>query len=218
MPLATRLHPRRASTSRRIALRGLTALALALTPIGVFAQSALTPTPAQTEGPFYPRTLPADRDADLTRIAGRAGHAQGTRLYLSGRVLTRDGKPRAGAVVELWQCDALGRYHHVGDDSGPRDDNFQGFGATTTDAAGRYAFTTIRPVAYSGRPPHLHIKVRPPGAPVLTTQLYIRGDSAAGDVVIRSSPTGTLDRLSMALSPAAGQEPGALAGTFDFVL
>jgi len=121
-------------------------------------------------------------------------------------------------LIELWQCDALGRYHHVGDDSGPRDDNFQGYGATTTDSAGRYTFKTIRPVAYPGRPPHLHIKVRPPGAAVLTTQVYIKGDSAAGDAVIAASPTGTLERLSMPLAPAAGREPDALAGTFDFVL
>ncbi len=213
---STRPDPRRTRMSRRHALGALAAIMLS--PAGAFAQPALAPTPAQTEGPFYPRTFPADRDADLTRVAGRAGHAQGTPLYFSGRVLTRDGQPRPDAVVELWQCDALGRYHHVGDDSGPRDDDFQGFGATTTDAAGRYAFKTIRPVAYPGRPPHLHIKVRPSGATVLTTQIYIKGDSAAGDVVIGASPKGTLERLSMALSPAAGREPGALAGTFDFVL
>ena len=77
----------------------------------------LAPTPRSTEGPFYPRSLPADSDADLTRVAGRAGRAMGTPLELSGRVLDRSGKPRFGARVEIWQCDASGRYHHVGDDA-----------------------------------------------------------------------------------------------------
>jgi len=203
-------------TGRRAALHAIAAVALS--PLAATAQPALAPTPAQAEGPFYPRTIPADHDADLTQIAGRDGRAQGTTLYLSGRVLARDGRPRADAIVELWQCDALGHYHHVGDDNGPRDDNFQGYGTTTTDAAGRYAFKTIRPVAYPGRPPHLHLKLRPAGAPALTTQVYIKGDSTAGDIVIGSAPSGTLDRLSVALAPVAGREPGALAGRFDFVL
>ena len=62
------------------------------------------------------------------------------------------------------------------------------------------------------------MKLRPASASVLTTQVYIKGDSTAGDVVIGSAPSGTLDRLSMALAPVTGREPGALAGTFDFVL
>ncbi len=95
---------------------------------------ALTPTPSQAEGPFYPKTFPADRDSDLTQIAGRAAKAKGTLLYLSGRALARDGRALANATIELWQCDVYGRYHHAGDDGVPRDDNFQGYGVATTDA------------------------------------------------------------------------------------
>ncbi len=185
----------------------------------VRAQPALlTPTPSQTEGPFYPRTLSADRDADLTRVAGRDATAQGTRLYFTGRVIARDGKPLAGATVELWQCDVFGRYHHAGDDGEPRDDNFQGYGVATTDAEGRYAFKTIRPVAYGGRPPHLHVKVANAGAPALTTQIYIKGDRVEGDPVLAWSPRGTLERLTMTLEPAGGKEPSAVAGMFEFVV
>ena len=68
-----------------------------------------------TEGPFYPRTFPKDVDADLTRIEGRSAAAEGTPLDLTGRVLDRTGRPRAGAKVEIWQCDARGQYHHVGE-------------------------------------------------------------------------------------------------------
>src|SRR5262245_27922594 len=86
--------------------------------------AVLVPTPSQTEGPFYPKTIPAERDADLTQVAGRAAKAQGTPLYFGGRALARDGRPLPGASVELWQCDSHGRYHHVGYDAEPRDDNF----------------------------------------------------------------------------------------------
>ena len=182
------------------------------------AAAALTPTPAQTEGPFYPKTIPADHDADLTQVAGHPRTAQGTRLYFSGRVLARDGKPYSGATIELWQCDAFGRYHHAGDDGKPRDDAFQGYGAAVTDSDGRYAFKTIRPVAYSGRVPHLHVKVRTTDGATLTTQVYIKGDATAGDPVLAWSPKGTLELLTMTLAPAPGREDGAQAGVFDIVL
>jgi protocatechuate 3,4-dioxygenase beta subunit len=123
-------------------------------------------------------------------------------------------------MVELWQCDIYGRYHHAGDEGVPRDDNFQGYGVVITDREGRYAFKTIRPVAYSGRPPHIHVRVRLGHGPQLTTQIYIAGDAIDGDSVLASSPKGTIALLSMSLAaPAAGSRGGrTLAGTFDFVL
>ena len=116
------------------------------------------------------------------------------------------------------QCDVHGRYHHAGDDGAPRDDNFQGYGVVTTDAGGRYAFKTIRPVRYAARTPHLHVRVRPPGGPPLTTQIYIAGDSADGDFVLAGTSAEARKQLTMALAPAASGESGALAGTFDFVI
>jgi protocatechuate 3,4-dioxygenase beta subunit len=200
--------------------RAVVALMLvALSAASLVAQAAiLAPTPSQTEGPFYPRTLPSDHDNDLTQIAGRSQTAQGTRLYLTGRVLATDGAPVSGVTVELWQCDSYGRYHHVGDDRAPRDDAFQGYGTATTDADGRFSFKTIRPVAYSGRIPHLHFKLRTAAGKSLTTQLYVKGDSTAGDPVLAMSPPGTQDKLGLTLAPASGREPGALEATFDFVL
>src|ERR1700693_6114672 len=67
------------------------------------------PTPRLTEGPFYPRTFPKDSDADLTRVEGHPATAEGTLLDVSGRVVDRAGAPRAGARVEIWQCDARGQ-------------------------------------------------------------------------------------------------------------
>ncbi|MEO8676940.1 MAG: intradiol ring-cleavage dioxygenase [Casimicrobiaceae bacterium] len=182
------------------------------------AQKSLRPTPSQTEGPFYPRTIPADRDADLTQVAGQGTPAQGTRLYFAGRVVTRDGIAHAGATIELWQCDVFGRYHHAGDEGSPRDDGFQGYGVATTDADGRYAFKTIRPVAYGGRVPHLHLKLRTARGATLTTQVYIEGDAADRDPVLAWSPKGTREQLTMALAAALGREAGALSGNFDIVL
>lgn len=210
-------------TSRRRSLRMLAPLLLAgpamFSPqVASGQQPSLVPTPSQPEGPFYPKTIPADRDADLTQVAGRPARAQGTVLYFSGRVLARDGRPLSGTIVELWQCDNYGRYHHAGDDGVPRDDNFQGYGVATTDAQGRYAFKTIRPVPYTGRPPHMHVRLRHANAPALTTQLYIAGDAVGADGVLMSSPGGTLAKLTMALASAAGREAGALAGSYEFVL
>jgi protocatechuate 3,4-dioxygenase beta subunit len=191
----------------------------ALLAVALQAHGAtLPPTPAQTEGPFYPRTFPVDRDADLVTVAGHDRGAQGTPFYFDGRVLTPQGRPVAGARVELWQADRFGRYHEAGDEGQPRDDDFQGYGVATTDAAGHFAFRTIRPVPYGGRPAHLHLKVTAAGHPDLTTQLYMMGDHTEGDFVLASSPPGTLERLSVTLSSMEDREPGAVKGSFDIVL
>ena len=217
LPRSGRLFSGRHLSARRRACGALVATAL-LPLVSSRAEAALlTPTPSQTEGPFYPRTIPAERDADLTQVAGRAGKAGGTPLYFGGRAMARDGRPISGATIELWQCDVHGRYHHVGFTGGRQDDNFQGYGVVVTDRDGRYAFKTIRPVPYTGRPPHLHIRVRPQHGPSLTTQVYIAGDAVEGDPVLGSSPTDTLALLSMPLAPS-NREAGALEGSFDFVL
>ena len=210
--------PFRRASGRRRACGALVAAALLPLSWARAQGTSLALTPSQAEGPFYPKSLPADRDSDLTQVVGRAERAKGIPLYLAGRTLTRDGRPVATATVELWQCDVHGRYHHAGDDGAPRDDNFQGYGVAITDSDGRYAFKTIRPVPYSGRPPHLHIRVRPASGAALTTQIYIAGDAVGGDPVLGGSPKGTLALLSMPLAPASGKEANALAGTFDFVL
>lgn len=210
-------HPFR--PTRRATLARLGTLALATAPVLAAAQqAALAPTPRDAEGPFYPTRFPADIDNDLARIEGRPQGARGTLLYLSGRVLAADGTPLPGTKVELWQCDSLGRYHHVDGDPGERDENFQGYGVATTDAEGRYAFRTIRPVRYGGRPPHLHFRLTHSRASPLTTQLYPRGESAERTMGFGLSDSGTRSRLEFATTPATGRESGALAARYDFVL
>ncbi len=171
--------------------RVLLAAAAWLLASGARAATRLEPTPAQSAGPFYPTEPPLDDDQDLTRVRGALGVAQGRITDLSGRLLDRDGRPISATRIEIWQCDATGRYHHPLDRGGARDPNFQGFGHTVTDAEGRYRFRTIRPVPYPGRTPHIHIAVFPPGEP-----LYPRaaGRGRTGSE-LRSDPGGDAARL-----------------------
>lgn len=161
-------------TQTRTARRRLMALLSGL--VSAPAWASLLRTPAMTEGPFYPVELPLDQDNDLTRVAGKTGVASGDALDFAGRVLDASGAPVAGAVVEIWQCNAFGAYHHPGD-GGRLDPHFQGWGKTTTDAQGRYRFRTIRPVAFSGRVPHIHYKVKRAGKPEFTSQVMIDGEA-----------------------------------------
>lgn len=170
---------RRPVPVRRTARRAALAAAFVALPalwLGVRAQPAAArrPTPAQTEGPFYPDRMPADQDADLLRN-GTLRYAQGRPAWVEGQVSDLDGRPLAGAQVEIWQCDEQGHYHHSGDGN-RADPAFQGFGRVRTGADGRYRFRTIRPVPYSGRTPHIHFKVRLDARELLTTQLYVQGD------------------------------------------
>lgn len=205
-------------TARRRTLTRLGALAVAASvPAAAQPKAALEPTPRDAEGPFYPVRIPKDADTDLTRVAGAREAAKGTPLALTGRVLAADGTPLSGARVELWQCDANGRYHHVDGDPGERDPGFQGYGVTTTDTDGRYAFRTIRPVPYGGRPPHLHFKLAHPRAQPLTTQLYPRGESAERSMGFGLSGRDARSRLEFAMAPSR-DAGGALAASYDFVL
>ena len=159
--------------------RTLTA-ALVIAPalwLGARAQPTpgLRATPSQSEGPFYPVTLPKDSDFDLLRN-GSQNYPKGQSAWVEGNVSDLAGKPVAGAWVEIWQCDNDGHYHHPGDGS-KADQRFQGFGRVIAGADGSYRFRTMRPVAYAGRTPHIHVKVKLGQRELLTTQLYVAGDA-----------------------------------------
>ena len=203
---------------RTLALIAAAPAALAIGVPGARAQAraVLEPTPRDAEGPFYPRRLPPEADTDLTRVAARSGRAQGTPLFIAGKVVDTSGRPLAGAKVELWQCDSRGLYHHVGGDTAAEDPHFQGYGTMVTDAQGGYAFTTIRPVRYGGRPPHLHFKLAHSSARPLTTQLYPRGESAERFAGFGLSARDARARLEFAMAP--GREAETLAASYDFVL
>ena len=113
-------------------------------------------TPAQTEGPYFNPGSPARTSLIESGMAG-------TRLVLSGRVLTPACAPVAGATLDFWQADAAGSYDNSG---------YRLRGHQLTDAVGRYSLETILPGEYPGRTEHIHVKLGAPGKAVLTTQLY----------------------------------------------
>jgi protocatechuate 3,4-dioxygenase beta subunit len=160
---------------RRHAVLALSALGLA--PLAHGQAPASRATPSQTLGPFYPRNAserPRQTDADLLDFDGDRLLSRGVPVYLTGRVLDRRGSPVAQAEIEIWQCDANAVYHHpAGGAESERDPHFQGYGRALTDADGRFHFRTIRPVAYPGRTPHIHVRVAPRGGGALATQLYL---------------------------------------------
>lgn len=196
---ATHPSPRSPHHLRQASLSGIAAIMLAATgtAVAVAADDAspdpleslrvLVATPAQAEGPFYPVEVPADRDADLTVVDGATGPAAGEPLIVEGQVLSIDGMPVEGAVVEIWQTDSQGVYLHPQDPGiAGRDEAFQGYGESVTDAAGEWSFRTILPELYGGRPRHIHAKVKLDGETALTTQIYFSGGdiSQAGAVAL----------------------------------
>ncbi len=195
---------------RTLTRRRLLELGLALPPLpaiagtDLFAPQALAatpelldadddPTPALTEGPYFTPSSPK-------RKSIVAAGAPGTRLTLTGRVLTTSGRPAANALVDWWQADARGAY----DNSGYR---FRGH--QFTDARGRYSLFTVVPGLYPGRTRHIHVKVQAPRKAVLTTQLFFPG--VAGN---RSDGIFTSECLIEGWKLVNGRR----IGRFDFVL
>ena len=189
-----------------------------LVPTAVLAAVAATPRAAK--GPFYPVRLPSDDDADLVRVEGAVREAGGDILHLAGRLMDTAARPLADARVEIWQCDANGVYLHPGDRRlSSRDTGFQGFGHATTDIAGRFAFRTIVPVPYTGRTPHIHVKVRVEGKARLTTQLFIKGHRQnAIDFLFHSLSSKQRRRLEMVLKPRREPSRKAFETEIDLVL
>jgi len=138
-------------------------------------------TSAQDLGPFYPVLQPADHDADLTRLKGRNGVAIGQPIQVMGRIVDLHGNPIRNAQVEVWQCNAAGRYDHPGDRANPAalDPNFQGFARLATDRDGQFRFRSVKPKDYDTpvgrRTPHIHFDIRG-SQERLVTQMYFPGE------------------------------------------
>ena len=216
-PSAIRRKPpaQSATNTRRRLLLGLPLLALL--PRALRSAPALIATPRQALGPFYPlQPDPAARN-DLTSVDGK-GRAAGKPLTVVGRVLDTAGSAQAGVLLEIWQTNAHGRYHHPHDDSPqPLDPQFRGYGRATSGADGAYRFVTIEPVEYPGRTPHVHFRLSRAGRELLVTQMYLPGIAGAGNerdglfITVRDPAT---RRMLIGV-----REPGA-TGTlrFDIVL
>lgn len=186
---------------------------------GRFADD-LERTPPQGEGPFYPDKLPLDTDNDLLILNDSTSSAVGEITHLGGKVTDMQGNPIRNATVEIWQVDNSGAYIHSGSQNGSkRDRNFQGFGRFLTSRSGEYYFRTIKPVAYPGRPPHIHVAVNRGDRRLLTTQLYVAGDKRIdGDGLLAEIPADTRRLLMVEFKPIEDSERGELSATFNIVL
>ena len=150
-------------------------------------------TRARTAGPFYTPETPR-------RDSLREPDTVGEPLVFEGLLLAHDCHPLPGAVIDIWHADEHGRYDNRG---------FRYRGHQFTDAAGAFRIETIRPGHYTGRTPHIHVRVQGEGTPLLTTQVFFPDmeDENAGDWIFR-------DDLVMSLDRAGGE----WRGRFDFVL
>ncbi len=190
---------------------------------GAFAE-ALTRTPAQTEGPFYPNHLPLDTDNDLIVVNDALTPAIGEITHLSGRVFDAKGNPLRNVLVEIWQVDGNGVYLHSGDRfgqrEGNRDANFQGFGRFLTGSTGEYYFRTVKPVPYPGRTPHIHFKLKRTGGSDFTTQCYVKGHPQnERDGVYRGiRDSKARESVTVDFAKMADSKLGELAARFDIVL
>ena len=205
-------------TNRRQFLHTLGLGAAFFTAPGAFA-AALQQTPNVGFGPFYPDHLPLDTDNDLILINDALTPAVGEISYVSGRVLGPDGKPIRNAMVEIWEADRNGIYIHSGSggDKAKADKNFQGYGRFLTGESGEYLFRTIKPVAYTGRCPHIHYAVKLPGRDKWTTELHIKDHPLnAKDGVTRGVKNP--ERLEAEFKPVVGSKAGELAAKFDLVM
>ena len=206
--------------SRRSVLGTLAFGAAAFTTRGLFAEE-LTRTPPQTEGPFYPDKLPLDTDNDLLVVNDGITPAVGEVTHLGGRILDASGEPVRNALVEIWQCDARGIYIHTRDSAGKeRDGNFQGYGRFLTNSDGSYYFRTIKPVPYTGRTPHIHVKVGKGGKEFLTTQFYVKGHAGNDrDGIFRRIGAGKArDSVTLDFKPIEDSSLGELSARGDIVL
>src|ERR1700730_10297571 len=210
--------------SRREILKmsALTGIASVVSTKFGMARAALRRTPEQILGPFYP-LKPLDQNADLTRISGRPGRAEGQVLTVMGRVLNLKGEPVRNAKVEIWQANAYGRYTHPNDTNpAPLDPNFEGSAVLATDPQGRYRFKTIKPAAYPAgpdliRPAHIHFQVSG-RHDRLVTQMYFENDPYnEKDPILNSAGRKEL-LITRLLDPSPEFEPDSKVVMFDIVL
>jgi protocatechuate 3,4-dioxygenase beta subunit len=206
---------------------------LAYTPYGSTRRRApskpliqIPHTISELTGPLYGHNPIGETDNDLTRQ--HASEPLGERIVVAGRVLDEDGRPVRGTLVELWQCNAAGRYLQLDNHPAPLDPNFTGAGRTMTDDNGNYRFVTIKPGAYpwrnhhnAWRPAHIHFSLFGPCLITrLVTQMYFPNDPLmANDPVSQSiADPNARERLVSSFDWDLTEPEWALGYRFDIVL
>ncbi len=190
---------------------------------------SLPQTLSEITGPAFGPADLGPLDDDLIANYAHGAEPIGERIIVHGQVTDGNGHPVPGALVEVWQANASGRYRHVKDTYlAAIDPNFGGCGRCLTDADGYYTFRTIKPGAYpwpnsanSWRPPHIHFSLFGTAfCQRLITQMYFEGDPLIARCPIVQGipdPEGVA-RLVAALDMSAAKPFDALAYRFDIVL
>lgn len=187
------------------------------------------PGVGELSGPVFGHDPAGDLDNDLIRNYATTGEAVGERILVHGCVYDEDRRRIPGALIEIWQANASGKYRHVNDSYiGTSDANFGGYGRCVSDTDGTYAFNTIRPGPYpfpnrgcEWRPAHIHLSIFGPAfAQRLVTQLYFEGDPLIPlcPIVNTIPDPAAIDRLVAKLDMPAMTDFDSLAYRFDIVL
>lgn len=181
-------------------------------------------------GPVFGHDLLGPLDNDLILNYAASGEmALGERIIVHGRVVDETGRAVPGALIEVWQANAGGRYRHVKDGYlAPLDPNFGGCGRMITDADGAYEFRTIKPGPYpwpngvnDWRPAHIHFSLFGDGfAQRLITQMYFEGDPHIPlcPIVATLTDPAAVDQLTARLDMRRTVPMDARAYRFDLVL
>jgi len=186
-------------------------------------------TLSERTGPIHAPEFLGETGHDLSRPVADAPRAMGQLIHCAGRVTDEDGAPLAGAVIELWQANAAGKYIHDMDrHEAPVDPNFAGWGRLITGPEGEYEFITIKPGAYPvgesdwwWRPPHIHFSIV--GASWMQryiTQMFFPGEPLNEvDLLLNGIPDPEArQRVIFQLQPTTVGIPNLLRYRQDFVL
>jgi protocatechuate 3,4-dioxygenase beta subunit len=190
---------------------------------------ALQQSLSELTGPVFGHDMLDPLDNDMIANGRVDGDPIGERIIVHGRVLDQNGRPVPGALIEVWQANAAGRYRHVNDHYvAPLDRNFIGCGRCLTDDDGWYRFRTIKPGPYpwrnrldDWRPAHIHFSLFGHAFVTrLVSQMYFEGDP-----LLKLCPIfGTIpdaearDRLVARLDMTASLALDTLGYRFDIVL
>ena len=206
--------------SRREFLAHCSALGLSIAGLEQLLEAACVKTPKQTPGPFYPVPSISEqrhKDMDLTRKLGKDEVAKGEIIRIKGQIKDEGCRPIKGAVVEVWQACASGRYNHSRErNRAVLDTDFQFWGRAITGPEGEYELLTIKPGKYPGRTSHIHYAVQAKNYRPLVTQMYFADDGRqnARDGIYRRLSNQDREAVTVEFS----KQDDVKAGTFDMVL
>jgi len=187
-------------------------------------------SPSETSGPTFNKNIIGKLDNDLTlNFSHNNGTPLGHKIIVHGTIRDQFLKPIDGALIEIWQANAGGKYLHNSDQNiAAIDPNFAGCGRYITEGNGAYQFITIQPGPYpypnrgvEWRPMHIHFSIFGQSfGQRLITQMYFEGDplikfcpmvNSIPDAKAKKSLIGLLDRTQPNIKKL-------LAYKFDIIL